>query len=49
VRPVIGTAEVRDGSWEFFGHSTASPGSLPAVAAESANRVEQTGYSLRLR
>jgi len=47
--PVIGSASVVDGTWEFNGHSTASPGALTNVGIESSNGVRVLGVPLRLR
>lgn len=51
LRPVIGIATVRpeDGVWRFHGKTTAGPGMLPGVNAESANGVRAPGVPLRLR
>lgn len=49
-RPVIGSAPVAgDGSWEFRGKSTTSPGELRSVSATSANGIRVLGMPLRLR
>jgi hypothetical protein len=48
-QPVIGSAPVVDGIWEFKGHSLASPGTLQSVTAESVNGVRRLGTPLRLR
>jgi len=49
VQPIIGSAVVVDGIWEFSGHSTASPGALSNVSGESSNGVQFFGLPLRLR
>lgn len=49
LRPVIGNAPVVGGQWEFHGHSSASPGALQSVGAESSNDVRLLGTPLRLR
>lgn len=49
ISPVIGSAAVVDGLWEFNGHSTASPGALSTVGLESSNGVRVLGVPLRLR
>ena len=48
-QPVIGSAPVVNGVWEFKGHSYASPGTLHSVNVESVNGVRQVGTPLRLR
>lgn len=48
-QPVIGTAAVVDGAWQFNGRSPVSPGALPSVSVESANEVRLLGVPLRLR
>ena len=48
--PVVARVAVRpDGSWEFNGKSTASPGSLPGVSATSANGVRTSDTRVQLR
>ena len=49
LRPVIGSAPVVEGQWEFHGHSTASPGAMQNVGVESSNAVRLIGTPLRLR
>ena len=46
---VIGSAPVANGTWEFKGHSFASPGTLHSVNVESINGVRHIGTPLRLR
>lgn len=48
-RPLIGTAPVVGGTWEFRGHTTASPSILPGLGVESANGVRSPDLPLRLR
>ena len=48
-QPVIGSAPVVNGVWEFKGHSSASPGMLHSVNVESVNGVRHLGMPLRLR
>lgn len=48
-QPVIGSAPVVNGAWEFKGHSFASPGMLQNVNVESFNGVRHLGTPLRLR
>lgn len=48
-RPLIGSAPVVDGVWEFHGHSSASPGALQSIGVESSNAVRLLGSPLRLR
>ncbi|BCR05896.1 hypothetical protein DESUT3_29650 [Desulfuromonas versatilis] len=48
-RPVIGTAAVVGGDWEFKGKSTAAPGKIPSVSVESSNKVRVLGVPLRMR
>jgi hypothetical protein len=48
--PEIGTAVVDDqGRWVFEGKSSASPGALPNISAESKNGVRSPGKSLQMR
>ncbi len=50
VVPEIGTAPVDpQGRWVFEGKSTASPGALPNVSAESINGIRFPGAPLRIR
>lgn len=48
-QPVVGSAPVVDGVWEYKGHSSASPGTLQSVNVESFNGVRLLGTPLRLR
>ncbi len=46
---VIGRTGVADGTWEFSGHSTASPGGLQSISVESDNGVRLLDVPLHLR
>ena len=48
-RPLIGSAPVVEGVWDFKGGATTSPGGLPGLAVESDNGVRVLGTPVRVR